>query len=32
MPVSMVDVTGLVHHTGVGVQGGFNWSSQHLRQ
>jgi putative transposase len=24
------DVTGLVHHSDRGVQGGFNWSSQHL--
>jgi putative transposase len=25
-----VDLTGLVHHTDAGSQGGFNWSSQHL--
>lgn len=24
------DVTGLIHHSDRGVQGGFNWSSQHL--
>ncbi len=24
------DVSGLVHHSDCGVQGGFNWSSQHL--
>ena len=26
------DLTGLVHHSDRGVQGGFNWSSQHLDQ
>jgi putative transposase len=26
----VADLTGLVHHTDAGSQGGFNWSSQHL--
>lgn len=26
------DVTGLIHHSDRGVQGEFNWSSQHLDQ
>jgi transposase InsO family protein len=26
----VTDLTGLVHHTDAGSQGGFNWSSQHL--
>jgi putative transposase len=26
----VADLTGLIHHTDAGAQGGFNWSSQHL--
>jgi putative transposase len=26
----VTDLSGLVHHTDAGSQGGFNWSSQHL--
>jgi len=26
------DLEGLVHHSDRGVQGGFNWSSQHLKR
>jgi len=26
----ITDLTGLIHHTDAGSQGGFNWSSQHL--